>query len=87
MQAHLPLLLHPAPRRVAMLGLGTGITAGAALSHPVERLTALELVPEVARAARAYFSRENAGVLDDPRTHLVTADAGPTCARRRKGST
>lgn len=75
MQTHLPLLLHPAPRRVALLGLGTGISAGAALHHPVENLVVIELVPEVAAAARAHFAAANLGVLDDPRTTLVIDDA------------
>ncbi len=75
LQAHLPLLLHPAPRRVAFLGLGTGITAGGALFHPVERLTVAELVPEVVDAARAQFAGANAGLLNDPRTALVVDDA------------
>jgi spermidine synthase len=57
MQGHLPLLLHPAPRKVAFLGLGTGITAGAALLHPVDRITAVEIVPEVIAAVRR--NREN----------------------------
>lgn len=75
MQAHIPLLLHPAPRRVAFLGLGTGITAGGALFHPVESVTAMELVPEVVAAARAHFRAANAGLLDDPRTIVVADDA------------
>jgi spermidine synthase len=75
MQAHLPLLLHPSPRRVALLGLGTGITAGGALFHPLDRLTAIELVPEVATAARVHLREANRGVLDDARTRLVIADA------------
>jgi spermidine synthase len=73
-QAHLPLLLHPAPRRVAFLGMGTGITAGAALLHPVERVVALEIVPEVVRAARADFADANHGVVDDPRVAVVVDD-------------
>jgi len=75
MQAHLPLLLHPAPRRVAFLGLGTGISAGGATFHPVESITAMELVPEVIDAARAHFRDANAGVLEDPRTTVVADDA------------
>jgi spermidine synthase len=75
MQAHLPLLLHPSPRRVALLGLGTGITAGGALFHPLDRLTAVELVPEVATSARVYLRDANRGVLDDARTRLVIGDA------------
>jgi spermidine synthase len=75
MSAHVPLLLHPSPRTVAVLGLGTGITASGALFHPVERLTAVELVPEVVAAARAHFGEANAAVLDDPRTRVVVEDA------------
>lgn len=75
MQAHIPLLLHPAPQQVAFLGLGTGITAGGALFHPIDRLTVMELVPEVAAAARTHFREANQGVLDDPRTVVVADDA------------
>jgi spermidine synthase len=73
-QAHLPLLLHPSPRRVAFLGLGTGITAGAALLHPVDRIVALEIVPEVAIAAREDFADANARLADDPRVAVVIDD-------------
>jgi spermidine synthase len=76
-QAHLPLLLHPAPRDVALVGLGTGITASAALDHPVERLTVFEIVPEVAAAARADFAAANGRLLEDPRVSLVADDARP----------
>jgi spermidine synthase len=74
MQAHVPLLLHPAPRSVAFLGLGTGITAGAALLHPVERVTALEIVPDLVAVARDYFRSANLGVVDDPRVECVVED-------------
>jgi spermidine synthase len=74
MQAHLPLLLHPAPKNVAFLGLGTGITAGAALLHPVEHVTALEIVPDVVAVARDYFRTANLGVVDDRRVDCVVED-------------
>lgn len=73
-QAHLPLLLHPAPLRLLALGVGTGDTAGAALAHPGVAVDGVELVPEVLEAAR-LFARENDGVLDAPRARLVAADA------------
>lgn len=73
-QAHLPLLLHPSPRRVAFLGTGTGITAGAALLHPVDHIVALEIVPEVVLAARQDFADVNARVTDDPRVRVVIDD-------------
>ena len=75
MQAHVPLLLHPAPHRVAFLGLGTGITAGGALFHPVDQITLMELVPEVVAASRAHFRAANVGVLDNPHTRVIQDDA------------
>jgi spermidine synthase len=71
--AHVPLLLHPAPKRVAILGLGSGVTLGSALSHPIERADVLEISPEVVEAAR-FFDPENGGALRDPRTRLVLGD-------------
>ncbi len=76
MQGHIPLLLHPKPREVAFLGLGTGITAGAALLHPaVERITAVEIVPGVIHAVQARFAEANLGVVDSPRVSMVAEDA------------
>jgi spermidine synthase len=60
---------------VLFLGLGTGLTAGAALVHPeVERIDVVELIPEVVEAAR-YFEPENLGVCDHPRVTIRIDDA------------
>jgi spermidine synthase len=75
MQAHIPLLLHPAPDKVAFLGLGTGITAGGALFHPVKSLTIIELVPDVIDAAREHFGDANQNVVGSERTRIVADDA------------
>jgi spermidine synthase len=75
LQAHLPLLLHPEPDKVAFLGLGTGTTAGAALLHPIRSAVVLEIVPEVIRAARDHFADANRRVVDDPRVDVLTEDA------------
>jgi spermidine synthase len=76
MRTHLPLLLHPRPRNVAHLGLGTGISAGAVWHHPaVEQLTVVELVPEVVQAARGFFAEANQGVLTHRSTRIVKDDA------------
>ncbi len=71
--AHVPLLLHAAPRQVAVVGLGSGVTVGAALTHPVERVDVIELSPEVVEASR-FFVRENGQALADPRTRLIVGD-------------
>ncbi|MBS1819296.1 MAG: fused MFS/spermidine synthase [Acidobacteria bacterium] len=71
--AHIPLLLHPDPQQIAIVGLGSGVTVGAALSHPVERADVIEISPEVVEASR-FFETENHKALADPRTHLIVGD-------------
>lgn len=60
---HLPVLLHPEPKRVAVLALGTGTTVGAvALHDEVERIDVLEISRAVVEAA-PYFVEKNHGAL------------------------
>ncbi len=70
----LPLLLHADPRRAAFIGLATGITASAAPALGVADTTVVELVPEVAAAARRHFAAWNGGLLERPDVHLVAGD-------------
>lgn len=72
---HLPMLLHPAPRRVLVLGVGTGNTLGAVSLHRPDRLVAVELVPGVLRLAQLYFGHSNESVLENPRVTVLRADA------------
>jgi len=71
----IPMFLHPAPKDVMVIGLGTGVTAGSVLrTAAVEWLDLLEISPDVVEASQ-YFRDENYDVLDDSRTRLVIADA------------
>jgi spermidine synthase len=71
--AHLPLLLHHDPKKVFIIGLGSGMTAGAALTHPIERAEVIEISPEVVKASE-FFKAENGNALADPRTKLIVGD-------------
>ncbi len=70
----LPMLVHRQPKSVLVIGLGSGITAGSVVTHPVERLEVVEISPEVV-AASEWFIPENGDVLRDPRVQLTEADA------------
>jgi spermidine synthase len=73
--AHLPLLSHPDPQRVLLVGLGTGMSAAAAAAHgDIDHLEIIELSREVIEASH-FFARENENVLQDPRVRLTSADA------------
>jgi spermidine synthase len=71
--AHLPLLLHPNPKTVFIIGMGSGVTLGSALRHPVERVDVAEISPEVVEASR-QFTTENHDALADPRARVIVAD-------------
>jgi spermidine synthase len=74
MLGHLPLLLHPRAERVLVIGLGSGVTAGAVAQHPVVReIDVVELEPAVVGASD-FFVEENRNVLRDPRVRLVIGD-------------
>ncbi|HMO65077.1 MAG TPA: fused MFS/spermidine synthase, partial [Verrucomicrobiota bacterium] len=72
LSGHLPMLLHPDPQEACVVGIGSGMTGGAILVHPgVRRLDTVEISPEVAHVARAYFGEYNGRSLEDPRTQVI----------------
>jgi spermidine synthase len=73
MLGHLPLLVHQDPKGVLVIGLGSGITAGAVARHPIERLDIVEIEPAVVEAAR-FFAGEHGDVLKNSRVRTVIAD-------------
>jgi spermidine synthase len=83
-QGLLPLLLHPNPHQVAFIGLATGISASAGPALGVEETTVIELVPEVAAAARAHFTPWNAGLLQRSDVRLVLDDGRRALAASRE---
>lgn len=71
---HLPLLLHPDPKRVGVLAFGTGTTAGAVARHgEVQRIDVFELSAAVIAFA-PEFEAVNGGVLRDARTQVHLGD-------------
>jgi len=73
MSGHLPLFFRPDAKRALVIGLGSGVTAGAVALHPVEQVDAIEIEPAVVQAA-AFFAKENRDVLRNPRVRVAIAD-------------
>lgn len=71
---HVPLLFHPAPRDILIVGLATGITVASAATHSVERVRVVEIEGAMLEAARR-FGRFNHDILDDPRVTVSINDA------------
>ncbi len=70
---HLPMLLHPQPQEVMVIGLGTGITLRGLAEHPVERIDCVEISQEVVDAAK-WFEEANGGALKHPKQRLYVND-------------
>ncbi len=73
MLAHLPLLFHPQPKNVMILGLASGVTAGEALYYNLDRLDVLEISEQVVEASE-FFNETNNNVLSHPSTNLIIQD-------------
>ncbi|MFC1498845.1 fused MFS/spermidine synthase [Verrucomicrobiota bacterium] len=73
MVAHVPLLLHPHPERVLVVGLASGITLGSTLRHPVKTLDCVEISPEILKVC-SYFDKHNYGAMNDPRLNIIIQD-------------
>jgi len=71
--AHIPLIFHPSPANVMILGLGSGMTAGEVLHYPVSRVDVLEINEQVIKAAR-FFDDWNSRFAEDPRTRVIIQD-------------
>jgi spermidine synthase len=71
----LPALLHPQPRSAAVVGLGTGSTAGwLAAIGSIERVDVIELEPAVLEFAR-MCTHVNADAMNNPKLHITIGDA------------
>ena len=78
--AHLPLLLHPDPKRALVVGFGLGLTVYSMTQHGVY-VDAVETSKDVIEGARIHFAAVNHDVLnsrqfrltiDDERNYLLT---------------
>jgi spermidine synthase len=74
MIAHVPLLVHPRPRRVLVIGGGDGGTVRECLKHPtVEHIHLVEIDAMVVDACREHIP-SCAGRLDDERVQVTITD-------------
>jgi spermidine synthase len=83
MLAHLPMLLHPDPQEVVVIGFGMGVTTHSLSLYKPRRLDVIEIAPEVLEGA-PFFRRLNHDVVDDPDLHIVIEDGRNYLLRTRR---
>lgn len=70
----LPLMLHPEPKDILMIGLGSGISLGSVTQFDEpENIEMVEIDPAVVEAAK-YFKDYNNNALADLRVKIIVAD-------------
>lgn len=75
MIAHVPLFIHPNPRRVLIIGGGDGGTAREVLRHSgVEHCDMVEIDELVVEACREFIPQTAIGMSESPRFQLHIAD-------------
>ena len=71
MAAHIPMLFHPNPRSVLVVGVGTGQTASRFLMYDITRLECVDIEPTIFEFIREHFDSEWMG---DGRVTLIPED-------------
>lgn len=84
--AHFPLLAHPRPRHVLLIGGGVAGNLREILKHPIHQVTYVELDPQVITMAQAHLSPSEAQILEDPRVRVVLSDGRHYVANAPKHS-
>jgi spermidine synthase len=80
---HLPMLAHPDPRDIFVLGLGTGVSAAAIARYPVRSIEIAD-IESGSREATRHFAAENRNILADPRVTFLVADGRNALLARKK---
>ena len=71
MAAHIPMLFHPTPRNVLVVGIGTGQTASRFLMYDIARLECVDIEPTIFEFIREHF---DSAWMDDGRVALIPED-------------
>ena len=74
MLTHLPLLSHPNPKRVLIIGAGDGGILREVLKHPVESATLVEIDGAVIRLSKKYLRKICADAFEDARARIIVDD-------------
>jgi spermidine synthase len=70
----IPCMLQNNPENVLVVGLGSGVTIGSVLMHPIKHVDCVEIAPEIV-GALSQFDEANHRPFSDSRSNLFIEDA------------
>jgi|GEM_PF-753622 len=71
---HLPLLFHPLPQDILVVGAGAGGLLHEMLKHNVEKIDYAEMDPALILALKKYPTKLTASEFSDPRVRVINSD-------------
>lgn len=74
-QGHVPMILHGSPKDVLTVGFGSGELTRCLTYHQVEKVTCVEIAPEMIALAKRHFSHINLGDQVEKEIEIVYMDA------------
>lgn len=75
MIVHVPMMMHPDPRRVLIVGGGDGGAARELLKHKnLDNATMVDIDRGVVESCKRHMPMFNQGAFDDPRLNLIFGD-------------
>ncbi|HEY3418165.1 MAG TPA: polyamine aminopropyltransferase [Armatimonadota bacterium] len=74
MLVHVPMMTHPDPKRVLIIGGGDGGALRRVLEYPVEKATMVEIDGEVVRVSREFLPSIAGDAFTNPRGELLIDD-------------
>jgi spermidine synthase len=75
MIAHVPMMVHPEPRRVLIIGGGDGGSAREVLRHPnLDRVVMVDIDETVVQNCKRYMPEVSQGAFDNPKLELIIGD-------------
>jgi len=82
---HPPMLLHPRPERVFIVGGGEGATLRDVLKHPsVKEAVMVDIDEALVRECRKWLPEYSQGAFEDPRARLIHDDARKILAESKE---
>lgn len=75
MMVHVPMMIHPKPTRVLIIGGGDGGSARELLKHPhLEKAVMIDIDEVIVNECKKHMPKINDGAFDDPRLELIIGD-------------
>ena len=72
---HVPMMIHPNPTRVLVIGGGDGGSAREVLKHPnLTKAVMIDIDEEIVQLCKKYIPSCSNGAFDDPRLNLIIGD-------------